>query len=527
MNTIKRILNVPLHPFFFAAYAVLFLLGYNLHEITPASTLRSLLLSLLGAAVVLLVWWALTKDWSRASLLATWCLFSFFAYGHIFNLLNGWKVGSFIIGRHRITVVVWGLLCLGGLILIWWKARHTDQWVAPLNLILLALVLWVGYQVAAYSIQQAVQAGSQNKALLQTLKSKGIHSIDSQLTPPAKADLPDIYYVIMDSYSRADVLKNRFGYDNQPFMDFLKSRGFYLPQCARSNFFTTYLSLPSSLNMEYLQTFGADLIKAGRPTNEFGDYAKWGTVRQTLTGLGYKLVAFKTGFASIDFPNADVFYAPPSTISEASLLYPGMNSYEGMLLGTTLFAPMQERIDAFNLKNPHNQWMDNYTLRQYSLEKLLQVPTSVPGPKFVFAHLMITHPPFVFDAQGNFHYYTQDLDKNIVEGYINAVKYGNIQLEAMVNSILAQPGVKPIIIIQADHGFGYSGDQTQILNAYYLPGGGEQQLYSHITPVNTFRVVFDYYFGGHLGLLPDKSYDLGDNYLYDFIPDIDPDPACR
>ena len=74
MNMIKRIFNLPLHPFFFAGYAVLFLLGVNLHEITPASTLRSLLLSLLGAAILLLAWRLLTRSWGRASLLATACL---------------------------------------------------------------------------------------------------------------------------------------------------------------------------------------------------------------------------------------------------------------------------------------------------------------------------------------------------------------------------------------------------------------------------------------------------------------------
>jgi hypothetical protein len=67
MNKLKRILNLPLHPFFFAGYAVLFLLGVNLHEITPASTLRSLLLSLLGAAVLLLAWRLVTRSWAGSS----------------------------------------------------------------------------------------------------------------------------------------------------------------------------------------------------------------------------------------------------------------------------------------------------------------------------------------------------------------------------------------------------------------------------------------------------------------------------
>jgi hypothetical protein len=46
----------------------------------------------------------------------------------------------------------------------------------------------------------------------------------------------------------------------------------------------------------------------------------------------------------------------------------------------------------------------------------------------------------------------------------------------------------------------------KVLNAYYLPGVNAQLLYPSITPVNTFRLVFDQYFGGQFGLLEDKSY---------------------
>jgi hypothetical protein len=277
MNKLKRILNLPLHPFLFAGYAVLFLLGVNLHEITPASTLRSLLLGLLGAGVLLLAWRLLTRSWAQASLLATACLFAFFAYGHIFNLLNGATLGGFIVGRHRLLAPLWGALCLVGLFLIWKFAGRppAQAWIPALNLILLGLTLVAAAQVGIYSIQQAWQAANQDKSLLHDLQARGIQSIDSQLTPPANAGLPDIYYVIMDSYSRADVLKNKFGFDNQPFVDFLQKKGFYLPQCARSNFPTTYLSLATSMNMNYLQSFGADLIKAGINYEDWGIYAEW------------------------------------------------------------------------------------------------------------------------------------------------------------------------------------------------------------------------------------------------------------
>jgi hypothetical protein len=45
-----------------------------------------------------------------------------------------------------------------------------------------------------------------------------------------------------------------------------------------------------------------------------------------------------------------------------------------------------------------------------------------------------------------------------------------------------------------------------ILNAYFFPDRKYDGLYPDITPVNSFRVVLDTFFGARLGLLPDKSY---------------------
>jgi hypothetical protein len=64
------------------------------------------------------------------------------------------------------------------------------------------------------------------------------------------------------------------------------------------------------------------------------------------------------------------------------------------------------------------------------------------------------------------------------------------------------------VVIQGDHGaFGVSPeDRMKILNAFYLPEGGDALIYDEITPVNTFRVIFNYYFGSSLPLLEDKSF---------------------
>lgn len=46
----------------------------------------------------------------------------------------------------------------------------------------------------------------------------------------------------------------------------------------------------------------------------------------------------------------------------------------------------------------------------------------------------------------------------------------------------------------------------RIFNAYYLPSVGDELLYDSITPVNTFRVIFNSYFDTDFKLLVDRSY---------------------
>ena len=53
------------------------------------------------------------------------------------------------------------------------------------------------------------------------------------------------------------------------------------------------------------------------------------------------------------------------------------------------------------------------------------------------------------------------------------------------------------------------------MNAYYLPGHNDK-LYPTITPVNTFRLIFDTYFGGKYDMLPDISYFSPVPKLYQF-----------
>jgi hypothetical protein len=92
-----------------------------------------------------------------------------------------------------------------------------------------------------------------------------------------------------------------------------------------------------------------------------------------------------------------------------------------------------------------------------------------------------------------------------VRAYGDQVVFINTKLPEIVKTILAKSDPAPIIVIQGDHSYFRSADRVKILNAYYLPDGGSKNLYPTITPVNTFRVIFNTYFGGQYDLLPDDS----------------------
>ena len=71
---------------------------------------------------------------------------------------------------------------------------------------------------------------------------------------------PDIYYIIVDGYARADVLRKHYGFDNSEFLGGLEQRGFAVNDRSRANYYWTFLSLASSLNYDYLQDIAAPLF---------------------------------------------------------------------------------------------------------------------------------------------------------------------------------------------------------------------------------------------------------------------------
>ena len=128
---------------------------------------------------------------------------------------------------------------------------------------------------------------------------------------------------------------------------------------------------------------------------------------------------------------------------------------------------------------------------------------------------MVPHDPFIFSPDGELIPEEKDMEK----GYINSVKYLNSELLSIIDSILSTSDEPPIIIIQSDHGWPLSPKESRmpILNTYYLPAQSDVSLYETITPVNTFRLLFNTYLETNFDILEDISYYT--NHLQQEIED--------
>jgi hypothetical protein len=475
-------------------------------------------LSVAAAAVVSLVLSGVIRSKHKAALITSLAVTLFFSYGHVYNALERVRVFDFSLGRHRFLAPLWFLLLALGT--VWTLRRVKDATPATLvlNLVALALVVTTSLQLTGAWVQ-AQGLGHKREGLAT--------SGTTDLTAPDQ--LPDIYLIILDMYARQDVLEQHFGYDNSAFIDELRGLGFYVADCSLSNYGHTELSMASELNLEYVQ----DLIP-GIPPGEtdhslLWPYLKHSAVRTQLEAIGYQTVAFETGYPWSQLEDADFYLKPPSRSTALSRV----NPFEALLTSTTagLIVTDAQALLFQQIYRDVNYLHINRQL--FVLNRLGELP-SISGPKFVLAHLLVPHRPFVFAADGSIQddpgYYSEGWgipvdEEHDIQGYRDQVAFVDIQILRAIKAILEASDPPPIILLQSDHGA--EPQRNAVLAAYYLPGGGERSLYPSISSVNTFRVLFNTYFGAKLPLLPDVSYSSHYDRLYDYWPYVDEMPGCQ
>src|SRR5688572_17659251 len=209
--SIERFLLSPAYFILFSVCPILVLYAYNAFGVPPRDIFRPLAVSVLIALLLFWVLYSVTHRAHTSALIVFTILFAFFYYGHVRNLLYSNR----ILIRPAALAMIW---LAGTALVITYIARGAPSWktdtLAPaMNLIVVIMLLFPLLRVALYLVARGAPLER---------KTADVVQVESDVNSP------DIYYIILDAYTRSDVMKDDYGYDNSAFIDSLQDMGFYV-----------------------------------------------------------------------------------------------------------------------------------------------------------------------------------------------------------------------------------------------------------------------------------------------------------
>jgi hypothetical protein len=520
----------PLHTPLLAVFPVLFLYVHNLELYSPRVLPLPLLAALALAGALWLLFRAITRDATRASVLASLTLVLFFSYGHLYQLLGRVRLdlGLVTLGPHRALFVVFGVAWLAILVAVRRARRPPQTLAAVLNTVAIALVAFSLLQLPARALRGRGAGGDAPDPLDRALAG-------APAAPPL-GELPDLYYIILDGYARGDVLAERYGLDNAPLLDDLRARGFYVADRARANYMQTALSLASSLSLELLDDLAQRVGPDSGDRRPLLARIQRSHLARFLAGRGYVTVALASGYWKTEIRGAEVYLSPGFSLDE----------FQNTLIGTT---PLPAVLKVVGRASQQRWHRDRVRFAFDLLGRLRSATPQIPRdrPAFVFAHIVCPHPPFVFDADGReappAPFFTMADGNDLIQPrglaredyvarYRAQIQHVNTLLRGTLDRLAPRGGPaagRPaIVILQSDHGPGAgllwedaagsdARERLGILAACRFPDGDSAGLAPDLTPVNLMRLVLDRTFGTRLGPLPDRSWFATSSRPYRFV----------
>ena len=414
--------------------------------------------------------------------------------------------------QEIILVGVYSGLILGALYLVRAK-QGVGHWTYLMNVL--------GTILIAFTLVQAARLTAYRFTAF-----KLIPEADGAMLATDIEERPSIYFIILDGYGRGDVLRQIYGCGKSDFLDGLRELGFSVAERSSSNYSRTLPSIASTLNLAYLDSLVEPISESLSDRRGMRELVWRNRAVRFLKAQGYSLVATSTLYDGVSLgQEADIHLKEWWFPSRVEMALAGMTPL-----------PTFARIVG---------WPLLYDLHRHrNLFALDQIPrvAGLPGPKFVFSHILAPHPPFVFGPEGEeFHpsriYSWNDgltflespgaSEEEYYSGYCAQTAFLNREITKVVSELLARSANPPIIILQGDHGpiarrtisldSPHFRERFGILNAMYLPNGKGEFLSDDISAVNTFRFIFNHYFGADLDLLENQNYFVSGEEPYRYL----------
>lgn len=478
------------HPLLFTAWPVLLLWSQNLGEAPARDVFDPLIRLLAVVAFAILGLGFVLRDRRRAALLVTPLVLGALLYGRLAPLVPApetrnveWAgvtavagLAALRLGRGRLGAIDRGLLVIGAVLVAF-----------PLS------------TIVPYLVNRALAAPPPVVASGRVLASH------------TDAQRRDVYWLIFDRYGSDRSLELRFGQPSA-LTPWLRDQGFEVLADSHANYVSTAMSLATTANVAHLE----QLTGLGGSSSSSYDpiYARLQSslvVRQ-FQALGYTYLHLGSWFN------------PTRTDDAADRNYnaDGVGDFTSVLFEQSVGPTIVKALGMEEVAVPSER-AKHVKHNTYALDALDSLAAE-PGPKFVWAHILLPHPPYVFDRDGRYIPADEAAAMTETEGWQRQLDYTNTRIQAFMAKLLAVPeDRRPIIIIQGDEGpwtTGYEADKGGydwrtatpdeleekfgILNAWYVPGGQDIGLYPSMTAINTFPTLFDRYFGLDYPRLPDR-----------------------
>jgi hypothetical protein len=501
-TTAPRARRVPWHPFLFAAIVVVTL--WLDAAISPYAVIRSLVVALLLAGAITLVAGLLLRSFELGGVVASGVIGLLWSKQVIDGLAEApERMGPLAIVWFAVIVLAIALVAR----LVWRLAPRIDRYSLTRFLnraagFLLAAALLLGF--VRGSMAAVIEDLDQGVPLANWGGSSS----------PADAARPDIYAILLDGYPRADVLQYAFELDNTGFVEALTDRGFEVAAESHSDYIWTHVSVPSALNLEYVESVPAiaKVIDEQLPQQPSLRRAVSDNLAfQLAREHGYDAVGIGSGFEHVAPRRADVYVDGGQ-----------LNEFEISLLSSTFAG------DIVGLIAPDFASAQQRDRILFNLESLGAIASNRDRPPaFVFAHVPAPHQPVVFGEGGTpvevpiseSFFADSPMERGepqdeFIERYRAQLPYLNDRVLAAVDDIIAGSEVPPVILLFADHGSASAVDwnaadpyevdparlleRTGTLVAARTPD--HDGVYpDDVSPADLLRLVFDAYWGTDYG----------------------------
>lgn len=376
------------------------------------------------------------------------------------------------------------------------SAKTLGKTIVYLNV--LFFVLWLGEVGKFFFI-----SGNNNRYKLITDKI--------ETAPVTEGKKPNIYLLVLDEYTGLKSINDYFNFSNKAFVDSLKKRDFFVAQNPNSNYNMTWVSMLTTLEMNYVKNFNEQEFANVRIYGNAAEDIKENNVITFFNKLNYNIIN-------------NTFFELNHTHSSVSLMRP---IKERLLLNKTLGYALRKGVLNHIPSNKvqlllNTQSAEIYKYNQFVIEQTKQTISQKRKPVFLYSHFFMPHTPFLKDKDGKTRDFSNVYKESRIKGYpqpyVNYLLYANNLMLQFTDSILHQKE-DAIIVIMSDHGYRWDKGKRTFFNDFnnFLAVYSSTKNYSLFSDttntVNLFRIILNSYFNQHLPLLKNERFDISKGHL--------------